>query len=79
MLTTRLTTAALVVLCTAGPARAQAVDEFDPSVPGWVMTPGVAVGATFDDNFKLVRILDGRCALFLFGDQSFELCAQQKK
>lgn len=33
----------------------------------------VEPGATFDDNFKLVRI-DGRCAKFLFGDQSFELC-----
>ena len=46
-------------------------------VDGHVYT--VEEGATFDDNFKLVRILDGRCALFLFGDQSFELCAQQKK
>ena len=33
----------------------------------------VEPGATFDDNFKLVRI-KGRCAKFLFGDQSFELC-----
>jgi hypothetical protein len=33
----------------------------------------VEPGATFDENFKLVRI-DGRCAKFLFGDQSFELC-----
>jgi hypothetical protein len=33
----------------------------------------VEPGATFDDNFKLVRI-DGRCARFLFGDQGFELC-----
>ena len=33
----------------------------------------VEPGARFDDNFKLVRI-DGRCAKFLFGDQSFELC-----
>jgi hypothetical protein len=33
----------------------------------------VEPGATFDDNFKLVRI-DGKCAKFLFGDQSFELC-----
>lgn len=33
----------------------------------------VEEGATFDDNFKLVKI-DGRCAKFLFGDQSFELC-----
>ena len=35
----------------------------------WTVEPG----ATFDDNFKLVKI-DGRCAKFLFGDQSFELC-----
>jgi hypothetical protein len=33
----------------------------------------VQPGATFDDNFKLVKI-DGRCGKFLFGDQSFELC-----
>jgi hypothetical protein len=30
-------------------------------------------GATFDDNFKLVRINE-RCAKFLFGEQGFELC-----
>ena len=41
------------------------------AVDGKVYT--VEPGATFDDNFKLVRI-DGRCARFLFGDQSFELC-----
>jgi hypothetical protein len=40
-------------------------------VDGRVYT--VEPGATFDDNFKLVRI-DGRCAKFLFGDQGFELC-----
>jgi len=50
MLISRLTTAALVVLCTAVVAHAQAFDEFDPAAPGWVMTPGVALGATFDDN-----------------------------
>src|SRR5262245_4199117 len=33
----------------------------------------VQPGATFDDTFKLVKI-DGKCAKFLFGDQSFELC-----
>jgi hypothetical protein len=33
----------------------------------------VEVGATFDDNFKLVDI-DGDCAKLLYGDQSFELC-----
>ncbi len=36
----------------------------------------VEEGATFDDNFKLVKI-DGGCAKFLFGDQSFELCEQK--
>jgi hypothetical protein len=45
--------------------------KLDVSVDGKVYT--VEEGATFDDNFKLVRI-DGRCARFLFGDQSFELC-----
>ena len=37
----------------------------------WTVQPG----ATFDDNFKLVKI-DGKCATFLFGDQGFELCAR---
>ena len=45
--------------------------KLDVKVDGRVYT--VEVGATFDDNFKLVKI-DGRCAKFLFGDQSFELC-----
>jgi hypothetical protein len=45
--------------------------KVDVRVDGRVWT--VEVGATFDDNFKLVKI-DGRCAKFLFGDQSFELC-----
>jgi hypothetical protein len=36
----------------------------------------VEPGATFDDNFKLVKI-DGKCAKFLFGDQSFELCEKK--
>ena len=45
--------------------------KLDVKVDGRVWT--VEVGATFDDNFKLVKI-DGRCAKFLFGDQSFELC-----
>ena len=40
-------------------------------VDGKVYT--VEPGATFDDNFKLVKIA-GRCAKFLFGDQSFEIC-----
>lgn len=39
----------------------------------------VEEGAIFDDNFKLVRILDNGCARFLFGDQSFTLCPQHKK
>jgi hypothetical protein len=45
--------------------------KLDVRVDGKVYT--VEPGATFDDNFKLVKI-DGRCAKFLFGDQSFELC-----
>ena len=45
--------------------------KLDVSVDGKVDT--VEPGATFDDNFKLVKI-DGTCAKFLFGDQSFELC-----
>lgn len=46
-------------------------NKLDVSVDGKVYT--VEAGATFDDNFKLVKI-DGTCAKFLFGDQSFELC-----
>jgi hypothetical protein len=45
--------------------------KLEVEVDGKVYT--VEPGATFDDNFKLVRI-DGKCAKFLFGDQSFELC-----
>jgi hypothetical protein len=45
--------------------------KLDVKVDGRVYT--VEPGATFDDNFKLVKI-DGKCAKFLFGDQSFELC-----
>jgi hypothetical protein len=45
--------------------------KLDVQVDGKVYT--VEPGATFDDNFKLVKI-DGTCATFLFGDQSFELC-----
>ena len=45
--------------------------KLDVQVDGKVYT--VEPGATFDDNFKLVKI-DGGCAKFLFGDQSFELC-----
>jgi hypothetical protein len=45
--------------------------ELDVTVDGKLYT--VEPGATFDDNFKLVKI-DGKCATFLFGDQSFELC-----
>ena len=36
----------------------------------------VEEGALFASNFKLVKI-DGRCARFLFGDQSFTLCLPQ--
>ena len=46
-------------------------DKLDVQVDGKVYT--VQPGATFDDNFMLVKI-DGKCATFLFGDQSFELC-----
>jgi len=45
--------------------------KLDVSVDGKVYT--VEPGATFDENFKLVKI-EGKCAKFLFGDQSFELC-----
>jgi hypothetical protein len=45
--------------------------KLDVQVDGKIYT--VEPGATFDDNFKLVKI-DGKCAKFLFGDQSFELC-----
>lgn len=45
--------------------------SLEVKVDGKVYT--VEPGATFDDNFKLVKI-DGRCARFLFGDQGFELC-----
>jgi hypothetical protein len=37
----------------------------------------VEVGATFAQTFKLVKI-DGDCARFLFGDQSFTLCLKTK-
>jgi hypothetical protein len=45
--------------------------KLDVEVDGKVYT--AQPGATFDDTFRLVRI-DGKCATFLFGDQSFELC-----
>ncbi len=45
--------------------------NLDVTVDGKLYT--VEPGATFDDNLKLVKI-DGKCATFLFGDQSFELC-----
>jgi hypothetical protein len=44
-------------------------------VDGKVYT--VEEGARFDENFRLVSI-DGNCARFLFGDQSFTLCAKPK-
>jgi hypothetical protein len=46
-------------------------EQLDVQVDGKVYT--VEPGATFGDNFKLVMI-EGTCATFLFGDQSFELC-----
>ena len=49
-------------------------NKLDVQVDGKVYT--VEPGATFDDNFRLVRI-DGKCARFLFGDQSFELCEKK--
>jgi len=48
--------------------------KLEVNVDGKLYT--VEEGATFDDNFKLVKI-DGRCAKFLFGDQSFELCLKK--
>jgi hypothetical protein len=33
----------------------------------------VAEGETFAENFRLVTV-DGTCARFLFGDESFTLC-----
>jgi hypothetical protein len=45
--------------------------KLDVEFDGKVYT--VEPGATFDDNFELVKI-DRKCAEFLFGDQSFELC-----
>ena len=45
--------------------------KLDVQVDGKVYA--VEPGATFDDNFELVKV-DGMCAKFLFGDQSFELC-----
>jgi hypothetical protein len=45
--------------------------KLDEQVDGKVYN--VQPGTTFDHNFKLVKI-DGKCATFLFGDQSFELC-----
>ena len=45
--------------------------KLDGTVDGKLYT--VEPGATFDDNFMLVKI-DGKCTTFLFDDQSFELC-----
>jgi hypothetical protein len=45
-------------------------------VDGKVYT--VEEGATFDESFKLVKI-EGNCARFLFGDQSFTLCTVVRK
>jgi hypothetical protein len=46
-------------------------EQLDVQVDGKGYT--VEPGTTFGDNFKLMTI-DGTCATFLFGDQSFELC-----
>jgi hypothetical protein len=45
--------------------------RLDVQVDGKLWT--VEEGARFADTFKLVKI-DGPCARFLFGDQSFQLC-----
>jgi hypothetical protein len=50
---------------------AQSGRKVEVRVDGRLYT--VEPGATFDDNFMLVRI-EGKCARFLFGDQGFELC-----
>ena len=50
---------------------AQSGKKVEVRVDGRLYT--VEPGATFDDNFMLVRI-EGKCARFLFGDQGFELC-----
>jgi hypothetical protein len=46
-------------------------DRLQVEVDGRVYT--VEEGARFDETFRLVNI-DGNCARFLFGDQSFTLC-----
>jgi hypothetical protein len=54
----RFATAAVLALlvCGAAPAFAQSVEVADRSTPGWVFTPTIAIGLTFDDN----PVLTGR-------------------
>jgi hypothetical protein len=52
------------------------VQKVQVEVDGTVFT--VSEGQSFDDNFKLVSI-NGSCADFLFGDQSFTLCTTPQK
>jgi hypothetical protein len=46
-------------------------DTVQAEVDGETFT--VNVGETFSRNFELVSV-DGSCARFLFGDESFTLC-----
>jgi hypothetical protein len=55
------------VRCFRSPATAANQVEVDGDL--WT----VEEGALFAENFRLVNI-DGKCARFLFGDQSFTLC-----
>jgi hypothetical protein len=50
-------------------------DRLQVQVDGRVYT--VEEGARFDETFRLVNI-DGRCARFLLGDQSFTLCDRRE-
>jgi hypothetical protein len=49
-------------------------DRLQVEVDGRLFT--VEEGAPFDESFRLVDI-DGNCARFLFGDQSFTLCERR--
>jgi hypothetical protein len=50
MLVSRPWLAVIVVLMAAGTAGAQDFEHPDAATPGWVMTPSVAFGVTYDDN-----------------------------
>jgi hypothetical protein len=50
MLISRLCMGTIVVLLVAGTARAQDFEQPEADAPGWVMTPGVSFGVTYDDN-----------------------------